>query len=198
MIVKGKYKYSYSTINLKSQVAKRFRHFSKKIAPSHSETLQKIMDFFEWHGLTSFDEFAQNLLEEILNNRQRTEKSIKRTEAAIAIIRDIEITQTKPNNAMLLSLFGESIRQEKPIKKEKKLTQKDFQEKKKEIEITVPKIRYERLADKLNRTVRDFQHVLDNAKVVKKGFGKAYLKLEITENELEKYKRILRNTTGGE
>ncbi|MEM1336889.1 MAG: BfmA/BtgA family mobilization protein [Bacteroidota bacterium] len=197
MIVKGKYKYSYSTINLKSQVAKRFRHFSKKIASSHSETLQKIMDFFEWHGLTSFDDFAQNLLEEILNNRQRTEKSIKRTEAAIAIIRDIEITQTKPNNAMLLSLFGENIRQEKPISKEKKLIKKD-PEKNKEIEITVPKIRYERLADKMDRTVRDFQHVLDNTKVVKKSFGKAYLKLEITENELAKYKQKLRNTTSRE
>ncbi|MEM6515523.1 MAG: BfmA/BtgA family mobilization protein [Bacteroidota bacterium] len=193
MIVKGKYKYSYSTINLKSHIAKRFRHFSKKIAPSHSETLQKIMDFFEWHGLTSFDEFSQNLLEEILNNRKRTEKSIKRTEAAIAIIRDIEITQTRPNNAMLLSLFGESIRQEKPIRREKKLIKKD-PEKNKKIEITVPKIRYERLADKMNLTVRDFKHVLDSTKVVKKGFGKAYLKLEITENELEKYKQKLRNT----
>ncbi|NKI30782.1 BfmA/BtgA family mobilization protein [Croceivirga thetidis] len=197
MIVKGKYKYSYSTINLKSHIAKRFRHFSKKIAPSHSETLEKIMDFFEWHGLTSFDEFAQNLLEEILNNRKRTEKSIKRTEAAIAIIRDIEITQTRPNNAMLLSLFGEGTRQEKPIRREKKLIKKD-PEKNKEIEITVPKIRYERLTDKLNRTVRDFQHVLDSAKVVKKGFGKAYLKLELTENELEKYKKKLRDITGGE
>ena len=193
MIVKGKYKYSYSTINLKSHIAKRFRHFSKKIAPSHSETLQKIMDFFEWHGLTSFDEFSQNLLEEILNNRKRTEKSIKRTEAAIAIIRDIEITQTRPNNAMLLSLFGESIRQEKPVRREKKLIKKD-PEKNKKIEITVPKIRYERLADKMNLTVRDFKHVLDSTKVVKKGFGKAYLKLEITENELEKYKQKLRNT----
>ncbi|MEM9363896.1 MAG: BfmA/BtgA family mobilization protein [Bacteroidota bacterium] len=198
MIVKGKYKYSYSTINLKSQVANRFRHFSKKIAPSHSVTLQKIMDFFEWHGLTSFDEFEQNLLEEILNNRKRTEKSIKRTEAAIAIIRDIEITQTRPNNVMLLSLFGESIKQEKPIRREKKLIEKESSKNKKEIEITVPKIRYERLADKLNHTIRDFQHVLDNAKVVKKGFGKAYLKLEITENELEKYKQILRNTISGE
>ncbi|MEM6735413.1 MAG: BfmA/BtgA family mobilization protein [Bacteroidota bacterium] len=197
MIVKGKYKYSYSTINLKSQVAKRFRHFSKKIAPTHSETLQKIIDFFEWHGLTSFDEFAQNLLEEILNNRKRTEKSIKRNEAAIAIIRDIEITQTRPNNAMLLSLFGESIKQEKPIRREKKLVKKD-PEKDKEIEITVPKIRYERLADKMSLTVRDFQHVLDSVKVVKKGFGKAYLKLELTENELEKYRLRIRNTIGGE
>ena len=62
------------------------------------------------------------------------------------------------------------------------------------MEITVPKIRYERLADKLSLTVRDFQYVLDNAKMIKKGFGKSYVKLEITEEELERYKRGLKNT----
>jgi len=197
MIVKGKYKYSYSTINLKSHVAKRFRHFSKKIPPSHSETLQKIMDFFEWHGLTSFDEFTQNLLEEILNNRQRTEKSIKRTEAAIAIIRDIEITQTRPNNAMLLSLFGESIRQEKPIKREKKLIKKD-REKNKEIEITVPKIRYERLQDEMKGLSQDFQFVLGKVRLVKSSFGKPYLKLEISRSELARHKRKASKIISGE
>ena len=187
MRVKGKYEYKYLALNLKASVVKRFRSFAKKMAGSQSEALEKMIDFFEWHGFKPNDRFVDSILEEIRKNR-------KRTEANIAILRDIEITQTKPNNAMLLSLFGESIRQEKPIKREKKLIKKDSQEKKKEIEITVPKIRYERLADKLNLTVRDYQKVLDCAKVVKKGFGKAYLKLEITENELEKYRQRLRNT----
>ena len=188
MIVKGKYTYSYSTINLQSQVAKRFRHFSKKIAPSHSETLMKIMDFFEWHGLTSFDEFAQNLLEEILNNRKRTEKSIKRTEAAIAIIRDIEITQTRPNNAMLLSLFGENLKQQEPVRREKKFIEKS-KPPQKEIDITVPKIRYERLQDEMKDLSQDLHYVLGKARLVKSRFGKPYLKLEISRSELARYKR---------
>ena len=191
MRVKGKYEYKYLALNLKASVVKRFRSFAKKMTGSQSEALEKMIDFFEWHGFKPNDRFVDSILEEIRKNR-------KRTEANIAILRDIEITQTKPNNAMLLSLFGESIRQEKPIKREKKLIKKDSQEKKKEIEITVPKIRYERLADKLNLTVRDYQKVLDCAKVVKKGFGKAYLKLEITENELEKYRQRLRNTMNRE
>ncbi|MEL6484039.1 MAG: BfmA/BtgA family mobilization protein [Bacteroidota bacterium] len=197
MIVKGKYKYSYSTINLKSHVAKRFRHFSKKIAPSHSETLQKIMDFFEWHGLTSFDGFAQNLLEEILNNRQRTEKSIKRTEAAIAIIRDIEITQTRPNNAMLLSLFGENLKLQEPVRREKKFIQKP-KPAQKEMDITVPKIRYERLQDKMKGLSQDFQDVLSKARLVKSSFGKPYLKLEISRSELARYKRKASKIISGE
>jgi len=197
MIVKGKYRYSYSTINLKSHVAKRFRHFSKKIAPSHSETLKKIMDFFEWHGLTSFDEFAQNLLEEILNNRKRTEKSIKRTEAAIAIIRDIEITQTRPNNAMLLSLFGENLKQQEPARREKKFIEKP-KSPQKEIDITVPKIRYERLQDEIKGLSQDFLDVLGKACFVKSSFGKPYLKLEISRSELARYKRKASKIISGE
>lgn len=197
MIVKGKYRYSYSTINLKSHVAKRFRHFSKKIAPSHSETLQKIMDFFEWHRLTSFDEFAQNLLEEILNNRQRTEKSIKLTEAAIAIIRDIEITQTKPSNIMLLSLFGENLKQQEPTRREKRFMEKP-KSSQKEIDITVPKIRYERLKDEMKGLSQDLQYVLGQARLVKSSFGKPYLKLEISRSELARYKRKASKIISGE
>ena len=190
MVVKGKYEYKYLALNLKASVVKRFRSFAKKMAGSQSEALEKMIDFFEWHGFKPNDRFVDSILEEIRKNR-------KRTEANIAILRDIEITQTKPNNVMLLSLFGESIRQEKPIKREKKLVKNDSEKKEEEIEITVPKIRYERLAEKLNLTVRDFQYVLENTTIVKKGFGKSYIRLEITEEELERYRRGLKNTSNG-
>lgn len=192
MIVKGKYKYQYSTVNLRATVAKRFRLFSKKVAKSHSETMTLMMDFFEWHGFNPSNKFSKSILQEILKNRQKTETSIKRTEASIAIIRDIEITQTKPNNAMLLSLFGENIKEEKPIKKEKKLLEKK-PEQTADIEITVPKIRYERLKDKMGMFKRESQYVIDHITLVKPSFGKPYLRLEITEAELENYKRKLKN-----
>jgi hypothetical protein len=60
-------------------------------------------------------------------------------------------------------------------------------------ETTVPKISYERLADKMDAVQQDFGYVLDKVKIVKSSFGKEYLKLEITENELEKIKRKLKN-----
>jgi len=97
------------------------------------------MDFFEWHGVNPSKQFGKSIIQEILKNRARTDTSIKRNEATIAIIRDIEINQTKPNNAMLLSLFGANAKEQKPIKKEKKLEKEE--EATAKIEITVPKIR---------------------------------------------------------
>ncbi|WP_350289022.1 BfmA/BtgA family mobilization protein [uncultured Croceitalea sp.] len=192
MLVKGKYKYQYSTVNFRIAVAKRFRLFSKKVAKSHSETISIMMDFFEWHGFNPSQKFTKSLIQEILKNRQRTETSIKRNEATIAIIRDIEVNQTKPNNAMLLSLFGANITEEKPKRKEKKNI-KNPNEKIKEIEITVPKIRYERLAEKMENMVTNYEYVLDKIELVKGSFGKEYLKLNISISEWEKFKRTLKN-----
>ena len=180
MRVKGKYSYSYSTINLKTSVAKRFRAFSKKVAPSHSETLQKMMDFFQWHGFDPSERLVKSILNEVHKNR-------KRTEAAIAIIRDIEISQTKPTNAILHALLEQKIKDE-PIRVERKPLKKEP-----EIEITVPRIRYERLMDKMGMFKRESQYVVDNIVLVKPSFGKPYLRLEITEGELENYKRTLQN-----
>ena len=181
MIVKGKYRYSYSTINLKASVANRFRKFSKRVASTHSGTLQKMMDFFQWHCIDPSERSSKGILDEIQKNR-------KRMEAAIAIIRDIEITQTKPTNAILHALLEQKIKDE-PVRVERKPSQKEEPE----IEITVPRIRYERLMDKMGMLKRESQYVVDNVVLVKPSFGKPYLKLEITEGELENYKRTLQN-----
>ncbi|MEW2922695.1 BfmA/BtgA family mobilization protein [Muricauda sp. ANG21] len=180
MIVKGKYRYSYSTINLKTTVVKRFRAFSKRVAHSHSETLQKMMDFFQWHGIDPSDRSTKGIVEEIQKNR-------KRMEAAIAIIRDIEITQTKPTNAILHALLEQKIKDE-PVRKEQRPLKKEP-----EIEITVPRIRYERLMDKMGMLKRESQYVIDHIVLIKPSFGKPYLRLEITGGELENYKRTLQN-----
>lgn len=184
--------YKFSAISIKDTVAKRFRLFSKKIAKSHSETLTVIMDFFEWHGVDPTKQFGKSIIQEILKNRKRTDTSIKRNEATIAIIRDIEINQTKPNNAMLLSLFGANAIDQKPIKREKKQIEKKG-ESTTEIEITVPKIRYERLAKKMENVTNDFAYVLSKVTETKSNFGKECLKLDLSKPELEKFKRIIKN-----
>jgi hypothetical protein len=38
----------------------------------------------------------------------------------------------------------------------------------------------------------DFKYVLENVKLVKNNFSKSYFKLELTEGELEKFKRGLK------
>ncbi len=183
MIVKGKYKYKYSAVNIKYNVAVRFRAFSKKISKSHTDTLVIIMDFFKWHGFNPSERFTKSILEEILKNR-------KRTEANIAIMRNIEKNQTEPTTIMLQSLFEEKVLEEEPEMIEKKFS--DTVEQEKEIEITVPKIRYEKLHSKLVSVKNDFEYVLENIKEVKNNFGKSYFKLELSEAELIKFKRTLK------
>ncbi len=119
MIVKGKYKYKYSAVNIRFSVAVRFRTFSKKTARSHTDTLVTIMDFFEWHGFLPSDRIGQSIVEELLKNRKRTEVSIARTNATIAIIKDIEKKHDKPTTAMLQSLFQGVVEKEEPVRKEK-------------------------------------------------------------------------------
>jgi len=185
MRVKGKYEYKYKALNLKESVVKRFRAFSKKMAGSQSEALDKMIDFFEWHGFKPNDRFVDSILNEIRKNR-------KRTEANIAILRDIEINQTKPNNAMLLSLFGASLEEKKPARKEKKVFNKP-EVSQDEIEITVPRIRYDGLQGNMKKLSQDFDYVLKKVRVVKSSFGKPYLKLEISKGELERFKRTVKN-----
>ena len=184
----------FKSIRFKESTVKRFRAFSKKMTKSYSECLESIMDFFEWHGLKPSQKFAKSVIQEILKNRARTDTSIKRNEATIAIIRDIEINQTKPNNAMLLSLFGENIKDKKPVRKERKRVEKE-KDLVTEIEITVPKIRYERLSEKMQNLTKDYGHILGNVELVKGNFGKEYLRLNISKSELEKFKRTLKNNT---
>ncbi|MCR9228342.1 MAG: hypothetical protein NXH90_13065 [Flavobacteriaceae bacterium] len=177
----------FSAINIKGAVADRFRHFSKKTARSHTETLIAVMDFFEWHGFLPSDRMEQSILQEIIKNQKLTQTAIKRTEASIAIIRDIEITQTKPTNAILEALLEQKIKHEKP--KEEPVSQKQEPP----IEITVPKIRYERLKDKLEMLKKESKHLVEHAALVKPAFGQPYLRLDITTGELENYKRTLQN-----
>lgn len=179
----------YYTIRFNRSTAKRFKVFSKKVSKSYSETMELIINFFEWHGFTPSDRFGKSLLQEIIKNR-------KRTDASIAIIKNIEKDQTRPTNAMLLSLFEENALQEETETPE--LIEKKFADttppEQTVVETVVPKIRYDRLKSQLDGMKQEFNHVLDKVKVVRSNFGKDYLKLELTEEELIKIKRNLKNT----
>ncbi len=114
-----------------------------------------------------------------------------RCNAIIAIIKDIEKNQTKSTTAILLSLVEEKAKQEKPKLVEVKFAK--VQTNKEAIEVTVPKIRYERLENNMKSVKKDFIYVLDKVKVVKSSFGRGYLKLELTEDELVKFRRGINN-----
>ncbi len=64
---------NFYTIRFKRKTARRFKHFSKKVAKSYSETMEMVINFFEWHGFSPSDRFERSLLQEIIKNRKRTE-----------------------------------------------------------------------------------------------------------------------------
>ena len=141
------------------------------------------MDFFEWHGISPFSRFASQIVKE-------EEKTRKRIDAVIAIIKDIEKNQTKPTTAMLLSLFGEKIEEEKePIMVEKKfvkLTSDEWNEKEK----TVPEIKYKRLEQKNLSNLEKILETLSRIEKIEPRFGKPYHKIEISPMELAMLKRM--------
>jgi len=179
-----KYTYDYANINVRAEVARRFRLFSKKIAPSHAEALTTIMNFFEWHGFYPTDRFERRFVEELLKNRRRTE-------AVIAIIKDIEKNNDKPNTAMLQLLFEGVVEKEEPVRREKLLMNKTKEEKQIE-QSTVPKVVHERTQLKLKEVQKKFSYVLDHIEMVNNRFGKDYLKLELSRQEFVRIKRELR------
>ncbi len=173
----------FFTIRFRRNTAQRFKKFSKRFAKSYSEGIDLMMDFFEWHGFRPNQRFEKSLMQEILKNR-------KRTEANIAILRDIEKTQTKPLSIQMDLLFeGQPKQRETPKLVEKKFAnsqgrQKKFKDK------PVPKVKYQRTKTELKEVKEEFLYVMEKVLPVKNSFGKDYLKMEIS---LSEFNRILAN-----
>ena len=91
----------FSTIQFKSSVAEKFRAFSKRMGLSNTMTLTKMLDFFELNEISPMERLGPS-------NRTLENELKKRMNAIIAIIKNIEKSQTKPTTAMLESLFAEA------------------------------------------------------------------------------------------
>ncbi len=117
---------SFIGIRFKKETAKRFQEFSRTHFKSHTEALETMLDFFFYNEISP---------KEKLGPTGRTiETSLKkRINAVIAIMRDMEKTQTKPTVAMIESLFQTSEPLKKPLILEKKAVEEKpkvrFQEK---------------------------------------------------------------------
>ncbi|MFB9055886.1 MULTISPECIES: BfmA/BtgA family mobilization protein [Flavobacteriaceae] len=117
---------SFIGIRFKKETAKRFQEFSRTHFKSHTEALETMLDFFFYNEISP---------KEKLGPTGRTiEASLKkRINAVIAIMRDMEKTQTKPTVAMIESLFQTEDPRKKPLILEKKTVKEKpkvrFQEK---------------------------------------------------------------------
>ena len=107
----------FEKLGIKTSVALRFRKFCKKMSKSQSMTLMLMLDFFEENGISPAESMGPRM--ETLETRMATLIK-KRMNGMIAILRDIEKSQTKPTAAMLYSLFEQSEPTKKPLLIEKK------------------------------------------------------------------------------
>lgn len=107
---------SFITIRFKRKSAKRFQEFSKKHFKTHTETMEAILDFFFYNEISPKEKLGPT-------GRTIEAKLLKRINAVIAIMRDVEKTQTKPTVAMLESLFQTEEPKRKPLILEKKFTE---------------------------------------------------------------------------
>lgn len=117
---------SFIGIRFKKETAKRFQTFSRTYFKSHTEAMAAMLDFFFYNEISPKEKLGPT-------GRTIEAKLLKRINAVIAIMRDVEKTQTKPTVAMIQSLFEAEEPEKKPLILEKKVTEEKkkvrFQEK---------------------------------------------------------------------
>lgn len=118
---KGYEKERFEKLGIKISVAIRFREFCKKMSKSQSMTLLLMLDFFEDNGISPAEPMGPRM--ETLETRISMLIK-KRMNGMIAIIKDIEKSQTKPTVAMLYALFEQSEPPKKKLMLEKNRVEK--------------------------------------------------------------------------
>ena len=184
---KGYEKERFDSISIKTSVAKKFRRYCRSISNSQSLSLLMMIEFFESNGISPKESLGPHI---------QTLASLikKRNNAVIAIIKDIEKTQTKPTNAMINLLFKEAQEDEE---EEQVLSEEDlsggiaeelFTEQK---ELDYYRDQYFETKSKFNELNDDFEMVLKKTKLVRNNFGIGHYRLNMNKEEFENLKNKL-------
>ena len=128
---RGFKKEEFETLKIKRSVAIEFRKFSKMLSKSQSMTLLLMMEFFNENGISPTEQLGPRM--ETLENRISILIK-KRMSGMIAIMKDIEKSQTKPTVAMMQALFQTS----EPPKK-KLILERKYTEEKKDVQFRAKK-----------------------------------------------------------
>ena len=111
-------------IRFKKATAKRFQEFSRKHFKTHTQAMEAMLDFFLYNEISPKEQLGPT-------GRTLEAKLLKRINAVIAIIKDVEKNQTKPTQAMLEALFTQTeTPEEKPliVKREDELDDARFED----------------------------------------------------------------------
>ncbi|MEO2053119.1 MAG: BfmA/BtgA family mobilization protein [Allomuricauda sp.] len=173
-------KYRFSAISIKKDVALRFREFSRLVSNSHTSTLVAIMDFFERNDLSPNDDLGIN------NNRTN-----KRINAVIAILKNIEKHQTLPTKTMMDSLFHEMTEMEKEEEETFDFGTPKLLDANEELEFY--KTGYGNLQEQLADVQEKMVSLLEKVIYIKSTFGSGYLKLEMDRESFDKLKNELQH-----
>jgi len=99
---------AFINIRIKRETAKRFQQFSKTNYKTHTEAMAGMLDFFLYNEISPKENFG-------LTGRQIENNLNKRINAVIAIMKDIEKTQTKPTFGLLMTLLEHAEPKKKPL-----------------------------------------------------------------------------------
>lgn len=166
----------FVTIKIKEKTAGQFRIYSRSLGKQQSETLQLMLDFFQDNHLSPLEQLGPNLF--TLENKMKA-----RINAVVAILKNIEKTQTKPTLAMLQLLFQESPTKKEVLVEKNSPTQKTAN--------NVQQQNYEKirsLQDRLKLYREIITALLDHVAVSRSSFGKVQLRLLMSETELQEIK----------
>lgn len=174
-----------ATLKIKPTTADSFRKYARELAMPQSEALQLMLDFFEMNRLSPKEQMGPKM--------KTLEGEMKmRINSLIAILRDIEKTQTRPTQAMMQLLFQEKPTTSKPILVEKKTSELKEPLQKNQISSS-PDLNAD-LLKKLSETNEELMAVLENIEVVKSSFGKSHLRLNMDRSEIEALKYKIKRT----
>lgn len=164
-------KEGFRNLSIKISIADKFIRYSQAISKSRSMTLLLMLEFFEYNQIAPTESLGPRM--------QTLESAIKkRINALVAIVRDIEKSQTLPTKGMLDALF-EGL----PAQTKKKIIP-SFEEAFRNSEINakeLPKIQRE-------PDHKDIRFMLNRIEMVKPRFGPSYVKLSIDTDEINRLK----------
>ncbi len=177
MELKKKKKSDFSAISINRIVAGRFREYSKKVGPSHTDTLESMMDFFEGAKISPKNKYLMNYM----GSEHRLSKRLDYLEE---LLRNREKNSSIPKiHDMLKKVFDFAEQEEKNSQKDLELQQRMYERSLKRDIVT----QYDNymLKENWNNERKRVLKLLDRITLEKPRFGKSYHKIEIEESDLE-------------
>jgi hypothetical protein len=175
---------TFSTIRVKIQTAKKFRHFSKRFFKTHTETLQTMLDFFFNNEISPKESFGPTgrTLENLIK---------KRFNGMAAMMSETNKHGINPVKAMMELLFEhapQNNKQQKSLSSDKKnMPLKDDAFFKSAFETIELQKENTIIKQNLEQLQQQFVETLEKVEVTKSSFGKSKLFLNM---KLEKYNNL--------